>query len=153
MIVNIKENATLGKTFLNFDDGPSTYYLIDGEIIYPDLFNGYLDILSTILEIGNIRGGVLCVYAEIKNTGSADAANVKWKIVINRRVGPPILYEGTIPMFEAGGTKTVCTKDVEGPPIFGLGRISIEVTVGASGSELIEKEVAGFILLFFVLIW
>jgi len=95
-------------------------------------------ITGPVIEIGTISGG-LGIKAEIKNTGTVDAAGLAWKIELT---GGFILLgkskTGTVDV-AAGTTKTV--KDF----VFGFGKSTITVTAGSA-----SKTATGTVILFFV---
>jgi len=101
------------------------------------------------LEVGEITGGIGKVYAEIKNVGDVNATDVNWSISVYGYIRPIWgEWEGTIPNLLAGETEIVSTDGL----ILGLGRVRIEVTASAQGADMVEKEVNGFIVFFFVII-
>jgi len=100
------------------------------------------------LEIGEIKGGLFKITAEIKNTGEADVNDVNWNISLE---GGLIILgrqaNGTLPSISAGGVEIVTDR-----PVFGLGRVQITVTADAPNAPPATKTVDGFVFLIFVII-
>ena len=93
------------------------------------------------IEIQAITGGLLKVKATIKNTGTAAATNVSWRIKLD---GGLILVgketTGKIPTIAAGGTETISSKVV-----LGFGKTVIKVT-----ADTATKSVNATVLLAFI---
>lgn len=100
------------------------------------------------LTIGEIKGGILQVSAEIKNTGDADLTNVEWHITVKGGIFGliNITGEGIIAMLAQNGTEIGIAS-----PIFGLGSVDITVTASAADLDPVIKEATAFVLGPFVL--
>lgn len=97
------------------------------------------------LEIGNITGGVFRVRTTIGNIGSEPAYNVEWKIIIvDGLLFTPRQTNGTIPLLNPGDEETIISK-----PIFGLGRIIVQVTATVPENSAFRQQNAT-VLFFFV---
>ena len=107
-----------------------------------------IHIVAPELAIGEIKGGILQVSAEIKNSGDGDIDDVYWGIAVRGGIfgGINVSANDTIDKLEAGGTEIGIAK-----PIFGLGKIDIAVTVGASDEDPVIKEASAFVIGPFVL--
>jgi len=94
-----------------------------------------------VIEIGNITGGLFKVKAIIKNTGTAAATNVSWRIKLD---GGLILVgkesTGAAATIAAGGQVEISSK-----LILGFGKTTITVTAGTD-----IKEQAATVLLIFI---
>lgn len=108
--------------------------------------------ISSVIEIGKIRGGLLKVSAEVKNNGNIVANDVQWNISITDSIGkiPIILLgaetNGTIDTIESGTSENAI-----GRPIVGIGGVDITVTA-IRGVEEVTKTVKGFLFFIFVVI-
>ena len=122
----------------------------DGELSNTEKKVDYITVLpagTTIVEIGNITGGLFKVSAEIVNKGTLNLTSLNWNITL---AGGIIFvgnyHSGTIASLPAGGTTVIADTGV-----IGFGRIGITVTVTVPDGEPITKTANGF-LLFFVVI-
>lgn len=98
------------------------------------------------LEIGNITGGVFRVRTTIGNIGSEPAHNVEWKIiVVDGLLFTPRQTNGTILTLDPGDEETIISK-----PIFGLGKIIIQVTATVPENNAFKQQNAT-VLLFFII--
>ena len=104
-----------------------------------------------VLDIGEIKGGIAMVQAEIKNTGEGDAQDVQWCITVT---GNSILRKinetanGNFSTLAGGGLELVQTDD----PLYGLAKLNITVTISALGIEPITEYRDGFLFLIFVIV-
>jgi len=100
------------------------------------------------LEIGDIKGG-LRISTEIKNIGDAKAIDVSWNIHIETRFPPKIKgWNDEIQSIQPGGSETISNNEW----LFGLGKVWITITAETAYAEPVEKEITGFIFLFYVII-
>jgi outer membrane protein assembly factor BamB len=122
---------------------------IADERVYIADYTGNIYAFEDALKIDKISGGILCTKAVIKNKGSSDLTDVSWAIdvdggmfnIINKHA------EGNIPTLQANESKTV-----RAFPVFGLGKIEIEVSVSMSGIVPIKKNLNGLALGLIVII-
>ncbi len=99
------------------------------------------------LEIGNITGGLFKVRTTIGNIGSEPAHNVEWKIIIvNGLILTPRQTNGTIPTLNPGDEETIISK-----PIFGMGKIIIQVTATVPENSAFRQQNAT-VMLFFIIV-
>jgi outer membrane protein assembly factor BamB len=100
--------------------------------------------LGPVLEIQDIRGGLLKITAVIKNTGDAAAANISWsiKVVGGAWIGKET--PGKISALAAGGEKKVSSR-----VILGFGKTVVTVTAEVPESQTTRSQ-NGTILLFFI---
>ncbi len=122
----------------------------DGEISDTETKDNYISVSpagSTIVEIGNITGGLLGVNAEINNKGTLNVTSMNWSIALD---GGFILLgkiqSGTIASLPTGESTVIADK-----PVVGFGRVSITVTVEVPDEIPVTKTATG-LLLFFVVI-
>ena len=112
---------------------------------------------TTTLEITDIRGGLLRVTADIKNTGDVEAENftitlsVKGGILNNINISQVCTGCGSCGTTILPG-KTKSESTMEKGIIFGFGKINIIVTAEAENADLVTEEATGFVLGPFVLI-
>jgi len=100
------------------------------------------------LEIGDVKGGIR-IGAKIKNIGDAQATDVSWNINIETRFPPKIKdWSDEIQSLQPKESETISTDEW----LFGLGRVWITITAETAYAEPVEKEVTGFIFLFYVII-
>jgi outer membrane protein assembly factor BamB len=133
---------------------PRTYtvslMVSDGHISDTEVKEGYITVLpmgSTIVEIGNITGGLLAVTAEVRNNGSTDVSLLNWTMSIDGGlVFLGKIKSGTVDSLSAGTSTEITDR-----PVFGFGRIIVTVTVEVPGYEPVEKTATGFLFLFIVL--
>ncbi|MBE3137226.1 MAG: VCBS repeat-containing protein [Thermoplasmata archaeon] len=134
------------------DNGTYTVSLTisDGHISDTETKEHYITVLpagSSILEIGNITGGVLKINAEILNKGTVNVTSVNWSITID---GKLVLLgktkSGIIPSIPAGNSTVIVDK-----PVFGFGKITITITIEGPDGEPITKTVTATLLLFFII--
>jgi len=163
------ENTTVSSWEWDFDDdgtidstdqNPSwTYHetgtftvsltVSDGDITDTETKVDYITVFpagSTIVEIGNITGGLLGVRAEILNKGTLDVTSLNWSIALD---GGLVLLgkttAGTIASLPAGDSTVIIDK-----PVLGFGRILITITVEVPDGEPVTKTVPALLLFFFV---
>ncbi len=122
----------------------------DGDITDTETKVDYITVFpagSTIVEIGNITGGLLGVSAEILNTGTLDVTSLNWSIALD---GGLVLFgkttAGTIVSLPSGGSTVIIDK-----PVLGFGRILITITVEVPDGEPVTKTIPA-LLLFFVVV-
>ncbi len=96
------------------------------------------------LEIGAITGGLFKVSAEIKNTGTVDAAGVQWSIKLEGGAFIGKETEGGPLTIPASGKDTVISKF-----ILGFGKTNVIVTAEIPESSDIREQ-DGFVFLFFI---
>jgi PKD repeat protein len=164
------ENTTVSSWEWDFDDdgtidstdqNPSWTYtaegiytvsltISDGDITDTETKVDYITVFpagSTIVEIGNITGGLLGVRAEILNKGTLDVTSLNWSIVLD---GGLVLFgkttAGTIVSLPAGGSTVIIDK-----PVLGFGKILITITVEVPDGEPVTKTIPA-LLLFFVVV-
>jgi PKD repeat protein len=122
----------------------------DGHVADTETKVEYITVLpegSSILEIGNITGGLFGVSAEIHNTGTNDVTAVNWSIAVDDGlVFLGKIKSGMIATLPAGDSTVVTDR-----PLFGFGKITITVTIEVPDSEPVTKTVSGFLLFFLVL--
>jgi hypothetical protein len=122
---------------------------IADERVYIADYTGNIYAFEDALKIDKISGGLLCAKAVIKNKGSSDLTDVSWEIdvdggmfeIINKHA------EGNIPSLQANESKTV-----RAFPVFGLGKIELEVSVSMPGIAPIKKNLNGLALGLIVII-
>jgi len=122
----------------------------DGESSDIEIKEDYITVYPSEaeLEIGEIKGRLFRIMAEIKNIGDADANDVNWSIVVDGNF--VILGEedfGTLSTIIANSSELVIDT-----PVFGIGRIEVTVTADAPGLDMVTKTVNGIIFLFLILI-
>ncbi len=102
------------------------------------------NVLPSEVIIGNVTSSFGKVLVEVKNIGDETATNVEWSIIVQGGQFGLInqATSGVISSIEPGNTMIIETDF-----IFGLGDISIEITIDSSG-----KIVEGSLFLFFVTI-
>ena len=107
-------------------------------------------ITGPFFEIISISGGLLKVSAEIKNSGTGVATNVKRSITVegvrNKRIF--VVTNTTIDLLEAGQT-TIAQTD---KPILGFGKVKITAAVSSPGGQKFSKTVDAYVLFCFVLV-
>jgi len=165
-----------GKVFLGSDWTPGVFYCLDartgkeiwnyttGSWIFssPALCNGKVYVGSSIgsvfcfydqgiapeIEINDITGGTH-VTTQVKNTGTAAAHNVEVTLLMKGGLLGHINVSTTerCDTLPPGESLPLSTKKL----FFGLGRVSIEVTVDAAGVQLQQQKKAGFVLGFLVM--
>jgi PKD repeat protein len=122
----------------------------DGDISDTETKEGYITVLpagSTIVEIGNITGGLFGVSAEIHNKGTLNVTSVNWSIALDSGfVLLGKIKSGAIQSLPAGDSTVIADA-----PVFGFGRIIITITVEVPDAEPITKTASGFLLFFVVL--
>lgn len=89
------------------------------------------------IEIGTLKGGLLQVSVDITSTGNVDATNVVWTITVKGGILGLINVStnGTIPTLAPSTSENEIAK-----PIFGLGKITINVTAVADGVTMVKKN-------------
>jgi PKD repeat protein len=122
----------------------------DGDISDTETKDDYIAVFpegSTIVEIGNITGGVLGVSAEIHNKGTLNVTSMNWSIALDSGfVLLGKLKSGTIASLPTGESTVVADK-----PVFGFGRVIITVTVEVPDEMPVTKTASGFLFLFVVI--
>jgi PKD repeat protein len=100
------------------------------------------------IEIGTLKGGLLQVSAEIKSVGNVDANNVVWTITIKGGLLGLINVSanGTIASLAPGTSENGIAKS-----IFGLGKITINVTAVADDVTPVKKNANAIVLGPFIL--
>lgn len=116
---------------------------IADEKVFISDYSGNIYAFEDVLKIGRISGGILCVKAEVKNTGVTDLYDIHWEINVTGGIfnSIDIHAEGTIPILRAGETIIV-----RAFPIIGFGNIDIDVMVSMPGSNPSKKSAYGLIL-------
>ena len=101
------------------------------------------------LEIGEIKGGLLKIEAEILNNGTIDATEVNWTIDISGKFVDPFTSDaaGIIDILSSGRSEIV-----KATPVLGFGQITVSVSANAPFSNVANKEVKGFVFFIFVII-
>ncbi|MBU0497071.1 MAG: hypothetical protein KKG04_03850 [Candidatus Thermoplasmatota archaeon] len=97
-----------------------------------------------LLELRNIDGGLFTVSTRVKNIGSVIAEEVEWSIQLNGGIilgGKKSL--GTISNISSGETVIISSD-----PIFGFGKIQIEVTAEIPNSSVFRIQHATLLLFF-----
>jgi PKD repeat protein len=168
--LSVAENTTISSWKWDFDnDGaidstnqnPSWVYNVtgtytvsltvsDGHVSDTEIKESYITVLpagSTLVEIGNITGGLLKVSAEIINNGTTNVSSINWTMAVD---GGLVLLgktkSGTIASLPTGGSIVIADK-----PLFGFGKILIIVTVEVPGADPVTKTATGFLFFFVVL--
>jgi hypothetical protein len=112
-----------------------------------DSYITVLPVGGSMVEIGNITGGMLKIAAEIRNKGTTDLSSINWSMTID---GGLVLSgkskSGTIASLPADGSAVIVDK-----PVFGFGKVLITVTIQVPDSEPVTKTATGFLFLFVVL--
>lgn len=123
----------------------SVEWLRDGEIQIDISITNYEEITYPIVQIGDIKGGILGVNTVIRNIGGGDATDVEWSINVEGGILGLIdtSTEGTIETLAIDGEEAVKTKGI----IFGLGLVDITVT-----ADTVSKIVQGIVLGPFIII-
>jgi len=100
------------------------------------------------ISIGDIKGGLVQVSAEIKNDGDADANDVEYSIKVTGGIFNRInvTTTGTIETLAAGASETKTTDK----PIWGLGSILIVVEANEPFGSGDNETANGFVLIIFV---
>lgn len=101
-------------------------------------------IAPPLIEI-EIKGNIAGIQAVVTNADEETIPFAAWEIAVSGGItgGIECSRNGTIEDFESGDSKTLITTD----PIFGLGSIDIEVSVGGT-----TKTAQGFVLGFIVFV-
>jgi len=122
----------------------------NGHIFDTETKEDYITVLppgSSVLEIGNITGGMLKINAEIFNKGTINVTAINWSITVDGRfVLLGKTKSGTILSIPSGGSEIITDK-----PVFGFGKIMITITIVGPDGEPITKTVTATLLLFFIL--
>jgi PKD repeat protein len=122
----------------------------NGHISDTETKEDYITVLppgSSVLEIGNITGGMLKINAEIFNKGTINVTAINWSITVDGRfVLLGKTKSGTILSIPSGGSEIITDK-----PVFGFGKIMITITIVGPDGEPITKTVTATLLLFFIL--
>jgi len=134
------------------EDGIYTVSLTisDGEFSDTETKEEYITVYlaEAELEIGEIKGRLLRVEAEINNMGDAEVNEVNWSIVLD---GNFVILgkesSGTLSSIIANSTEIVTDK-----PVFGIGQVEITVTANAPGLDQVTKTVDAVIFLFLIII-
>ncbi len=123
----------------------SVEWLRDGEIQIDISITNYEEITYPIVQIGDVKGGILGVNTVIRNIGGGGATDVEWSINVEGGILGLIdaSTEGTIETLSIDGEEAVKTKGI----IFGLGLVDITVT-----ADTVSKIVQGFVLGPFIII-
>jgi len=122
---------------------------IAGDTVYICSVNGKMCAFRDPFTIGELRGGLAAVKADITNILGKDIENLRYNMSvvgglfkhINRQVND------TITVLEANTSDTI-----KASPILGLGKIHITVTVKMEGLIPVVKEADGFVLGIFVIV-
>ncbi len=101
------------------------------------------------LAIGNIRGRINKVSADITNIGTNEAKHINWTISVKggilKRID--VHSSGSVAILAVDSGTTVMTERI---PI-GLGRLEITVTAESAGGQQVTQTAKGFKLFFFVI--
>ncbi|MBU0498155.1 MAG: PQQ-binding-like beta-propeller repeat protein [Candidatus Thermoplasmatota archaeon] len=116
---------------------------IADDTVYMADMNGYVYAIADQLKIAEISGGLFSISAGVQNIGDSTLTDVDWSIeclggmlgLINQ------VDEGTITSLTSGTTDTV-----RALPIFGLGTVSIKVTVSMTGMTPIRKMAEAMVI-------
>ncbi len=146
-------DATTQNPVWNYtQNGSYTVSLVvsDGHLSDTEVKENYITVLppgSSVVEIGNITGGVFSISAEILNKGTMDITSLNWSIALDG--GLVILGKtnaGTIDALASGESTVIADR-----PVFGFGRITITVTVEVPNADPVTKTATGLLLLFLIL--
>jgi len=122
----------------------------NGHISDTETKEDYITVLppgSSVLEIGDITGGILKINAEILNKGTINVTAINWSITVDGRfVLLGKTKSGTIPSIQSGGSEIITDK-----PVFGFGKINITVSIEVPVGEPVTKTVTGFLFFFVIL--
>jgi len=164
------ENTTITSWKWDFDDdgtidstqhNPSWIYndngtysvsltISDGHISDTETKEHYITVLpagDSILEIGNITGGILKINAEILNKGTINVTSINWRISVDGRfVLLGKTKSGTNLSIPSGGSEIITDK-----PVFGFGKINITISLEVPDGEPVTKTVTGFLFFFIIL--
>jgi hypothetical protein len=116
----------------------------DGRGANKDIFwDSFYQVSAPNVQIGTVAGGIGKVTMEILNSGTGEATDVDWSITVTGGILNKInvVTTGTEASIAAGGSTTVQTDKF----IFGLGKLTIQLTAGAATASKTGK-----ILLFLV---
>jgi hypothetical protein len=110
-------------------DGQAYSIWQDGRGTNVDIYmDSFFQIPSPKVQIGTVTGGIGKIAVQILNTGTAEATNVDWSIIVKggKYDGINVTTTGTISSLAAGGgSQTIQTDKF----IFGLGFLTIRLTV------------------------
>ena len=146
-------DATTQNPVWNYtQNGTYTVSLVvsDGHLSDTEVKEDYITVLppgSSVVEIGNITGGVFSVSAEVLNKGTMDLTSLNWSIALDG--GLVILgktMSGTIATLASGESTVIADR-----PVFGFGRIMVTVTIEVPNADPVTKTATGFLLLFLIL--
>jgi hypothetical protein len=122
----------------------------DGHFSDTETKEHYITVLpagSSILEIGNVSGGMFRIDAKIFNKGTVNVTSVDWNITIDGKlVVLGKTKSGTILSIPAGGSAVISVF-----PVIGFGKIIITITVEGPDGLPITKTVSATLLFIFVL--
>jgi PKD repeat protein len=168
--LSVAENTTIASWQWDFnDDGtidaddqnPSWTYnetgtytvsltVSDGHLSDTETKEHYITVLpagSSILEIGNISGGMFRIGAKIFNKGTVNVTSVNWSITVDGKLVVLGKTEsGMILSIPAGGSTVISVF-----PVIGFGKIIITITIEGPDGLPISKTVTGTLLFIFVL--
>lgn len=100
------------------------------------------------IQIGELKGGIFGITAEITNIGTANATNVTYSIELE---GGTILI-GKKVSENIGTMVPGNTSAMFNIPIIGFGKVNITASVEADKVEQVTKTGNGFVLIFFIFI-
>lgn len=122
---------------------------IAGDTVYICSVNGKMCAFRDPFTIGEIRGGLAAVKADVTNILGEDIGNLHYNISVVGGLFKHINTQvnDTIPVLEANTSDTI-----KASPILGLGKIRIIVTVKMEGLIPVVKEADGFVLGIFVIV-
>ncbi|MFO7676984.1 MAG: PQQ-dependent sugar dehydrogenase [Thermoplasmatota archaeon] len=94
------------------------------------------------LEISEVTGGLARIRAQISNTGETDISDIEWSISVTGGIGRRInrTQTGVISNLASNSNEYITCS-----PVFGLGRITVTISVNT-----VEKTFNGFVFLFFI---
>ena len=120
----------------------------DGAYSDTETKDDYITVLpaGSILEIGNVTGGLFKISTEVKNIGDTEVTDVNWNITIDGMLLLGKESNGTILDIDPKGAATIKSR-----LILGLGKVTITITANANGA-IATKTVNGVVLLFFIII-